>query len=381
MKNITRMMLSTLAVIIAAGCAFAFPDVNENHWAAKQITELGERGIVVGYPDGTFQPDENVTRAEFASMAIKALGQEDISVAQPVNFTDVTPEFWAYSAIQKALYFELIAYNESSKTFRPDDTVSRAEAISMAVNALTTQEISDVKALEVLKGYQDLKNTPVDFIIPAGKAEILNMLVTMPNDKQKRIEATRPATRAEVAMILYRMIEEARLNPNAKLADVMSKKRGKGYIIEGATVQGSIGTIPAGAVVPVNLTKAVSSQSNTAGDLYEAVANANFVTPGDNFILIYKDSKFKGQLLDVRKGKWFVRNGVLVLDNSILETPKGQTIPFRASAEITKDRNWFMKIVRALLKGEKLDAYPDNTVEIKLLKPIKIDLTNGWIIQ
>ncbi len=381
MKNITRMMLSTLAVIIAAGCAFAFPDVNENHWAAKQITELGERGIVVGYPDGTFQPDENVTRAEFASMAIKALGQEDISVAQPVNFTDVTPEFWAYSAIQKALYFELIAYNESSKTFRPDDTVSRAEAISMAVNALTTQEISDVKALEVLKGYQDLKNTPVDFIIPAGKAEILNMLVTMPNDKQKRIEATRPATRAEVAMILYRMIEEARLNPNAKLADVMSKKRGKGYIIEGATVQGSIGTIPAGAVVPVNLTKAVSSQSNTAGDLYEAVANANFVTPGDNFILIYKDSKFKGQLLDVRKGKWFVRNGVLVLDNSILETPKGQTIPFRASAEITKDRNWFMKIVRALLKGEKLDAYPDNTVELKLLKPIKIDLTNGWIIK
>ncbi len=381
MKNITRMMLSTLAVIIAAGCAFAFPDVNENHWAAKQITELGERGIVVGYPDGTFQPDENVTRAEFASMAIKALGQEDISVAQPVNFTDVTPEFWAYSAIQKALYFELIAYNESSKTFRPDDTVSRAEAISMAVNALTTQEISDVKALEVLKEYQDLKTTPVDFIIPAGKAEILNMLVTMPNDKQKRIEATRPATRAEVAMILYRMIEEARLNPNAKLADVMSKKRGKGYIIEGATVQGSIGIIPAGAVVPVNLTKAVSSQSNTAGDLYEAVANANFVTPGDNFILIYKDSKFKGQLLDVRKGKWFVRNGVLVLDNSILETPKGQTIPFRASAEITKDRNWFMKIVRALLKGEKLDAYPDNTVEIKLLKPIKIDLTNGWIIQ
>ena len=45
MKNITRMMLSTLAVIIAAGCAFAFPDVNENHWASKQITELGERGF------------------------------------------------------------------------------------------------------------------------------------------------------------------------------------------------------------------------------------------------------------------------------------------------------------------------------------------------
>ena len=39
------------------------------------------------------------------------------------------------------------------------------------------------------------------------------------------------------------MIEEARLNPNAKLAQAMSKKKGEGFIIEGATVQGSIGTI------------------------------------------------------------------------------------------------------------------------------------------
>ena len=238
MKNIMRIMLSTLAVMIATGSAFAFPDVSADHWAAKQINELSERGIIVGYPSGVFMPDENVTRAEFASMAIKALGQEDISVVQPVKFTDVTPDYWGYGAIQKALYFDLIKYNASSKTFRPEDSVSRAESITMAVNALTTQEISDVKALEVLKGYSDLSQIPTSFLIPAGKAEILNMLVTIPSENSNRIEARRPATRAEVAAILYRMIEEARLNPNAKLAQAMSKKKGEGCIIEGATVQG-----------------------------------------------------------------------------------------------------------------------------------------------
>ena len=40
-----------------------------------------------------------------------------------------------------------------------------------------------------------------------------------------------------------------------------------------------------------------------------------------------------------------------------------------------------MKIVRATLKGEKLSVNPDETVYIKLLKPIKVDLTNGWIIE
>ena len=313
-------------------------------------------------------------------MAIKALGQDGIHVAQPVKFTDITPDFWAYDSIQKSLYFDLISYSPESTLFRPDDSVSRAESISMAVNALTTQEITDIKAVEVLKQYSDLASVPASFLISAGKAEILNMLVTIPSENSKKIEATRPATRAEVSAILYRMIEEARLNPNAKLAEVMSKKKGDGYVIDGATVQGSIGTIPAGSIVPIRLTKAISSQINQSGDIYVAVAPMNFVTK-ENYILIYKGSTFKGQLLDVRKGKWFVRNGVLVLDNNLIVTPNDQTAKFPASGEITKHRNWFMKIVRALLKGEKLENFPDNSVDVKLLNPIKIDLTNGWIIE
>ena len=49
--------------------------------------------------------------------------------------------------------------------------------------------------------------------------------------------------------------------------------------------------------------------------------------------------------------------------------------------EITKHRNWFMKFVRATLKGEKLNVEPEGTVYIKLLKPVKVDLTNGWIFE
>lgn len=381
MKNLIKIVLSAFTALAFAIPAFAYPDVTPEHWAAKQIEILTEQGVIVGYPDGTFKPDDNVSRAEFASMAIKALGQEHTTIAQPVKFNDIEPGFWAYDAIQKALYFDLISCPDEGEAFRPDDTVTRAESISVAVNALTTEQISNIKAKEVLsKKFADVNEVPEWFLIPAGKAEILNMLVTIPSADKAKIEADRPATRAEVSAILYEMMEQAKLNPNAKLAEAMRKKTGNGYVVESAFVQGSIGTIPAGAIIPVKLTKYISSQTSQPGEIYSATAPENYITK-DKFILVYKGSTLKGQLLDVRKGKWFVRNGVLVLDNSLLTTNNDQTVSFNGVGEVTKYRNWFMKFVRAVLKGEKLNVEPEGVVYIKLLKPIKVDLTNGWILE
>jgi hypothetical protein len=176
------------------------------------------------------------------------------------------------------------------------------------------------------------------------------------------------------------MMEQAKLNPNAKLAEAMRKKTGEGYVVENATVQGSVGTIPAGAIVPVQLSNYASSQSSQAGEIYTAIAPENYIT-NEKFILVRKGANLKGQLLDVRDGKWFVRNGVLVLDNSLITTTNDQTVSFNGVCEVSKDRNWFMKFVRATLKGEKLDVSPENTIYMKLLKPIKVDLTNSWIYE
>ncbi len=381
MKKTFKGLLSVIAVTFTITAANAFPDVADNYWAAPQIKELSEQGVIVGYPDGTFKPDDNVTRAEFASMAIKALGQQNTKVVQPVSFSDITTEYWAYDAIQKAIYFDLVSVPKEGDLFRPDDSVSRAESLSVAVNALTTEQISEQKAKEVLeKMYIDTHTIPEWFLIPAGKAEILGMMVIMPSADKAKVEAERPATRAEVAAILFKMMEQAKLNPNAKLAEAMRKKTGDGFVIENATVQGSIGTIPAGSIVPVELTKYISSQTSEPGDLFAGVAAQNYVTK-EKFILVNKGATLKGQLIDVRPGRWFVRNGVLVLDNSLITTNNDQTTNFNAVANIKKDRNWFMKFVRFCFKGEKLEVPAQGTVNLKLLKPVQVDLTNGWILE
>lgn len=383
-KNFIKLFLGIFALVLSLNSANAqqskiFPDVSANHWAAAQIKELSQSGVIVGYPDGTFKPDDNVSRAEFACMAIRALGQEHTTVAQPVNFTDITKDFWAYDMIQRALYFELISCPPEGQNFRPDDSVSHAEAVSVTVNALTTENISVQKAKEVLRNYTDLATTPEWYLIPAGKAEILNMLVSIP-DRPKALNANIPATRAEIAVLLKNMMEEAKLNPNKKLAEAMRKKTGDGFMIPQAFVQGSVGTIPAGSIIPIQVGTALSSQISKPGEVYMAKAPQNYITK-DKYILVYKGADIQGQLLDVRVGKLFVRNGVLVVSTKNLVTTNDQRVDFNGVGEITKKKNWFISFLRKIFKGEKLEVLPQGTIYVKLLQPLKVDLTNGWVIE
>ena len=381
MKNLLKALLSVAVIAIGVMPALAFPDVSKDYWAASQINLLSEQGVIVGYPDGTFKPDANVTRAEFAAMAIRALGQQHTKIAQPITYADVDENYWPYQDIQKAVYFDLISNSKENDLFRPEDSESRAESLSVAVNALTTETISPDKAKEVIeRRYIDANTIPEWFLIPAGKAEILGMIVVAPSAKKAALEADRPATRAEVAAILFKMMEQAKLNPNAKLAEAMRKKTGEGFVIDDATVQGSVGTIPAGTVVPVRLKTYISSQTSEGGAMYTAAVPQNYVTK-DKYILVREGAGLSGQLLDVRPGKYFVRNGVLVLKNALITTDNDQTTAFNAIGEIKKDRNWWMKFVRWAFKGEKLEVPAEGTANMKLLQPLKIDLTNGWIYE
>ena len=77
-----------------------FPDIT-NHWAKPFIEALARRGILKGYPDGRFRPDNSVTRAEFAAI-ITATFYQIPKKREYVPFVDVPDNHWAASAIRKA---------------------------------------------------------------------------------------------------------------------------------------------------------------------------------------------------------------------------------------------------------------------------------------
>lgn len=113
-----------------------FSDIPESHWAYSYIATAQKAGIISGYPDGKFKPDEYVTRGQMAVMLARAYSLE--RTGREADFRDVLPSYWAYDAILK-LADNKITKGYEDKTFRPGLPVKRAEvAVFLAKAADTT---------------------------------------------------------------------------------------------------------------------------------------------------------------------------------------------------------------------------------------------------
>lgn len=98
-----------------------FIDIS-GHWAEKDINEMYQKNIVSGVSETLFEPDRQITRAEFATMLVRALG---ISTGNSAGFKDVEPGLWYTQYINAASSVGLISGYEGY--FRPDDSITREE--------------------------------------------------------------------------------------------------------------------------------------------------------------------------------------------------------------------------------------------------------------
>lgn len=115
-------------------------DIQE-HWAQPAIAELISLGAIGGYPDGTFKPDQGISRAEFASILVKALQLEQ---KQGKVFND-TAGHWAQDAIATAAAYGIVnGYSDTS--FGPDDSITREQMAVMVVKAAKLAEVKEGKA-------------------------------------------------------------------------------------------------------------------------------------------------------------------------------------------------------------------------------------------
>ena len=106
----------------------AFSDVSADAWYAKAVNTLASLGMVSGYPDGTFHPDAPITRAEFATIAL-AFAYEPLTAS--CNYNDVPTSAWFYTYVAQATTYGWIG--GSNGYFRPNDNITRAE-VSVIVN-------------------------------------------------------------------------------------------------------------------------------------------------------------------------------------------------------------------------------------------------------
>lgn len=346
--GIKNFVLSLFVICLLAGSASAkcYPDLPSTHWAYKQIQALTDEEVLIGYPDGNFKPDETATRAEFASMVVKALHQDKAPLKKTFEFKDVPYKFWAFNTIQRAINLDLIK-NTCDNTFRPEDTITKAEAMDIMVSALNLDKLGLYRAQKAIGTFKN------------------------PNA---------PITRAEMAFGLYNMQIAARQCPNKRLEDIMKAKRGQGYVLKGVTINGTVATIPAGTTVPVMLMTSLNGKVNKKCECFVTKANRPLVTK-ECYIVFAQCSRINGEITSVTPGKLFVRTGKMGLETQTITTPIEQTACFPGCINTDQQRNWFMRIIRAIIKGGNVNLKAGRIVKITTTKTIKVDLTSGWVIE
>lgn len=114
-----------------------FGDIR-NHWAEKDINALVEKGIIQGYPDGSFKPDAKISRAEMATMLTRAVKLDgDFSANQFAwwpSFEDVPETYWAYNQVEIANRLGIIPSVITTR-FQPEQAANRGETAAMVRSA------------------------------------------------------------------------------------------------------------------------------------------------------------------------------------------------------------------------------------------------------
>ena len=137
LKKITALVIVLAMALSSVAFAATFTDVSEDASYNEAVQIMTSLGLLVGYEDGTFGPDKTITRAEFAAVMVRAMNMEDAAKGASVNtgFTDVPADHWSSGYVAVASQAGLIlGYGDG--TFGPDNEVLYEEAIKMIVCAL-----------------------------------------------------------------------------------------------------------------------------------------------------------------------------------------------------------------------------------------------------
>ncbi|HEY9630644.1 MAG TPA: S-layer homology domain-containing protein [Coleofasciculaceae cyanobacterium] len=196
-----------LVVPAAQATPVEFSDVAADYWARPFIAALAQRGIVTGFSDGTFKPDEPVSRSQYAAL-IETIFQTD-TAQNPIAFNDIPENFWATPAINTAVKTGFMkGFPEG--TFQPDQPISRVQVLASLVNGLKVAQ--PASPTEVVKLYQDSAQIPTWAVPAAASATQTGMVVNYP--ARGVLNPNQPITRAEISAVVHQaLVAAGKLDP------------------------------------------------------------------------------------------------------------------------------------------------------------------------
>ncbi len=188
MKNLKKLMSVILTVamlmsLFVSASAATFTDVDDTNAAYEAIEVLSALEILTGREDGSFDPDANIKRSEFAAVICRTMNAEAAATGSSANFNDVAANHWAAGYIGWAAGSGIVN-GKGDGNFDPDANVTYQEAVTMIVRAMGFEPLATKKG-----GF------PTGYMAVANTYGITNGVAMSP--------ANGAATRAGVAKLVY----------------------------------------------------------------------------------------------------------------------------------------------------------------------------------
>jgi len=232
-----------------------FSDVPPNHWAYEAIMDLVRKGILSGYPDGTFRPDNPVKRSETAVILTKVF-KIDLITPDRGSFIDVSNTHWAYGYIEVIGKTKLMSDSVESGRFRPEENLKRIEFVPISVKALGMKmfadNINEEEKTKTIMVFSDASQVPIwarGYLTIAIKAQIVS------GYPDKTFRPRNNITRAEIAVLIYNMLKPLEPGEQERWSTVITPVSGapfKAYLsrkLEGSLVNFTGNAYPNGKIL------------------------------------------------------------------------------------------------------------------------------------
>lgn len=202
MKKVVHLSIAFLFILL-----LSFPQVShasdiDKHWAKDDIQELVDRKIMGGYGNGIFLPNNNITRAEFTQLVLKALNLNATNYSR--SFSDVKKGDWFYDSVMTAAELGLV--NGTSPTaFSPEKAITRQDIAVIITNALSLKNINSIESSDLFLDENRISSYAKPSVKRLQHLGIVAGKVKGANNKYYFKPLDR-ATRAESAVMLVRML-------------------------------------------------------------------------------------------------------------------------------------------------------------------------------
>ena len=272
--TITAVLAASMAMSVTA---FGAPTDIQGHWAQNTINKWVDKGDISGYPDGTFRPNNMITRAEFVVLVNNAMGYTKSGYAY---FSDVPSHYWGKNAIQTGVAAGYIS-GDGNGIFRPNDPVTRQEAAAMISRILDLKQnesrayrytdsyaisnwakgvVGAVSEAGIMAGYPDGSFGPNRVLTRAEAVLALDKTVNYkPGDKEEDKEETKK----EDMLLTQSKLEDTTVTGDLTISDRLGTKT---ITLDNVTVKGKLIVDGGGEIIlkDCDIKEMVMDQKDTA---------------------------------------------------------------------------------------------------------------------